>query len=56
MDTPFLARDTATGLVGFAWGMENSLRNAERPSDRLGSLGFSAISIEITVVLMTSGH
>ena len=46
--------DSQATWVGFAWVRKNSLKNSVFPSGHLESLHFSAISIEISpIVLMT---
>ena len=44
-----------TGWVGIAWGMEKSLRNCECPVTTSRSCIVAPISIEISLVLITSG-
>ena len=42
------------GWITFQWGKENSLRNPSGPLTASDSCIFAGISIEISVVLMTS--
>ena len=55
-NSTFDSRDSKWKMqwIGFAWGMDKLLRNSEGPLTTSSSCIFAGISIEISLVLMTS--